>query len=565
MPATKKYKLFAASDGEKQVCAFFASPAGCRNGDKCKFLHSTEKQSSAKQTIVAEVSETGSVISSESEGETMDFVSPPASIEKPKVKVEAEKTKQQPKKKNKRKSASSSDTADNLFANPRGKSNTSAVTKKANNTNSPNKKQKTSNGGSSNSKSQTTKGASTSSQAPGFRNLISSLPVASFSIPEDPKIEKMETRTSPAAKTSSESSSSSPPEWYDDLVLPKNTETGRKWMKAVQKSREHERYKNAFDFVRHKELEKEKGIPSDWIKAKPFGPWCKSNPQAIAIDCEMCETQDPLSGAKNPKALCRISVVNAENPEEVLLDTLVKPSWPVIDYRSWINGIKKEHLDRVEFTLRHAQAFMMALCSEETVIVGHAVQNDLAALNMEHHCNADSSFLYFAKGTTTSQVSLKDLVQNIFQKPMPETHDSVNDARKALECYLHWVERDGNVEEIERTQRRTATNPLASSQLFVHRIPKVCKPENLSSMIVKHTDIQPITVDPIEFTGTFGRTLVTFKSGRHCRLAFETLEGTAEEDPSGRSQKKVYLRDGGHIKVRKMVHDFANRTPNKKN
>ena len=88
-------------------------------------------------------------------------------------------------------------------------------------------------------------------------------------------------------------------------------------------------------------------------------------------------------------------------------------------------------------------------------------------------------------------------------------------------------------------------------------------------MIVKHTDIQPITVDPIEFSGNTGKTLVTFKTARHCRLAFDTLEGTAEEDPSGRSQKKVYLRDGGHIKIRKMVHDkrndSTNSTPNKKN
>ena len=47
------------------------------------------------------------------------------------------------------------------------------------------------------------------------------------------------------------------------------------------------------------------------------------------------------------------------------MNTLVKPEWPVKDYRTWVNGIKKEDLEGVEFTLRHAQMFMNALCSNQ--------------------------------------------------------------------------------------------------------------------------------------------------------------------------------------------------------
>ena len=36
---------------------------------------------------------------------------------------------------------------------------------------------------------------------------------------------------------------------------------------------------------------------------------------------------------------------------------------------------------------------------------------------------------------------------------MPNTHDSVNDARKALECVEYWIQKDGNVEPIERTSK----------------------------------------------------------------------------------------------------------------
>ena len=79
----------------------------------------------------------------------------------------------------------------------------------------------------------------------------------------------------------------------------------------------------------------------------------------------MCQTKDPVTGNTDDKALCRLSVVNADDPSEVLLDTLVKPDWPVKDYRTWVNGIKKEDLDGVQFTMKHAQIFMNELCSDQ--------------------------------------------------------------------------------------------------------------------------------------------------------------------------------------------------------
>jgi RNA exonuclease 1 len=290
-----------------------------------------------------------------------------------------------------------------------------------------------------------------------------------------------------------------------------------------------------------------RGYATDWITARKFGPWCASNPQAIAIDCEMCETMDPVTGSVDSKALCRVSVVDAET-DEVLLDTLVKPAWPVVDYRSRINGIKEEHLTNVQFTLRHAQAFLMALCSDETVIIGHALHNDFAALKMEHHCNVDSSFLYPVQDAPNATPSLKDIALSVLKKAMPDTHDSVNDARTALLCLKAYLSENGEVAPIIRTLSR------APMQLFVHRIPKKCQPTHLATMFLTHTSIQPSEVDEIEFLGATGRTHVTFPSSRHADLAFDTLGGKEEADKSGRMQKKVYLQGGGYVRVRKMVY-----------
>ena len=347
-----------------------------------------------------------------------------------------------------------------------------------------------------------------------------------------------------------------PPEGQPELPLPKNTFTGLKWQNAVLKTREHVRYNGSFDFEKMKESDEEagRGYATDWITAQKFGPWCAENPQAIAIDCEMCETRDTVSGVVDSKALCRLSVINAENPDEVLLDTLVKPAWPVVDYRSRVNGIKEEHLAKVQFTLRHAQAFLMALCSDETVIIGHALHNDFAALKMEHHCNVDSSFLFPVKDAPNATPSLKDLAASVIKKEMPQTHDSVNDARAALLCLEAYLGKKGKVAPIERSPSR---NAIAASQLFVHRIPKMCQPSHLNNMFLAHTSVQPADINEIEFAGETGRTHVTFRSSRHANLAFDTLEGKEEADKSGRMQKKVYLKNGGYVRVRKMIHPRA--------
>jgi len=541
MTSAKKYKLLAANAGEKAVCAFYSSPAGCRNGDKCKFLHPTST-SQSKPTNAVKRSDDSSVVSSESEGEVqvkeesttaIDVFDPFESNGAPPLRENGDKKQNKEQQKRKKKRKSIGNDGKDPFSAPKTKSSDNEPVQRI-------KKIKIENN------------APTPTNTK-FTSFVSNLPVASFSVPgaeSTPLKKEAKGMTSPTITTSTHNT----PKKNEEIqrILPKSTAIGRKWQKAIIQSRKHDRYSNAYDFARYKDNDEKNGIQSTWVKAKAFGSWCESNPQAIAIDCEMCESRDPLSGAKNAKALCRLSVVNAENPEEVLLDTLVKPSWPVSDYRSRINGITKEHLDNVEFTLRHAQAFMMALCNEETVIVGHAVNNDLVALNMEHDVVADSSFLFRANESPNAPPSLKDTVMTMFKKEMPQTHDSVNDSRKALECVLHWVENDGKVDLVERSPKYP--NQKQGSQLFVHRIPKVCKAEHLSNMFLKHTSIQPTDVEEIQFSGNTGKTHVNFKSMRHANLVFETLDGNPEEEKSGRLQKKVYLRNGDYVRVRKMIH-----------
>lgn len=104
----------------------------------------------------------------------------------------------------------------------------------------------------------------------------------------------------------------------------------------------------------------------------------------IALDCEMCETSDPVTGVKNTSALVRVSIVDGLTPTTILLDTLVSPTWPISEMRTRIHGISQDNLNGVTFTLRHAQAFLMNICSDRTILVGHALHHDLRALKFNH-------------------------------------------------------------------------------------------------------------------------------------------------------------------------------------
>lgn len=83
-------------------------------------------------------------------------------------------------------------------------------------------------------------------------------------------------------------------------------------------------------------------------------------------------------GAKS--ALARVVLVNASG--SVVLDTHVRPSQPVTDYRTEVSGVSARHLVGAP-GLEDVQARVAALLSGR-ILVGHALKNDLKALLLSH-------------------------------------------------------------------------------------------------------------------------------------------------------------------------------------
>ncbi|KAI0353634.1 ribonuclease H-like protein [Trametes cingulata] len=107
----------------------------------------------------------------------------------------------------------------------------------------------------------------------------------------------------------------------------------------------------------------------------------------VALDCEMIYTTGGMRVA-------RVSVVDSVGKE--IFDEYVRmdEGVEVIDYNTRFSGITPEHLARALLPLDAIRRSLDAFINARTIIIGHALENDLKTLRMIHHRCVDTAVLF---------------------------------------------------------------------------------------------------------------------------------------------------------------------------
>jgi RNA exonuclease 4 len=159
----------------------------------------------------------------------------------------------------------------------------------------------------------------------------------------------------------------------------------------------------------------------------------------LAMDCEMVGVG--VDGHRS--ALARVTLVNWDG--EVVYDAYVTPTEEVTDYRYFVSGITEHDLlqyGRDFVTCRQQVATLLT----GKILIGHALKNDLAVLQLSHpwHAIRDTAKYepFMKKLDETDHIlwprKLKELTQEKLKReiqPYGTAHCPIQDAVAALQLY----------------------------------------------------------------------------------------------------------------------------------
>lgn len=179
----------------------------------------------------------------------------------------------------------------------------------------------------------------------------------------------------------------------------------------------------------------------------------------LAMDCEMCRVEG------GEMALTRVSLVGWDG--NVLLDELVKPDKPIIDYLTPYSGITPASLEHVTTNLKDIQDRLLKEITPKHILIGHSLNSDLMALKLTHPFVIDTSVLYPHPRGPPMKSSLKWLAQKYLGREIQKGHgtkghDSIEDARACLDLVKmkcergpQWGTSEATVESIFKRLKRT--------------------------------------------------------------------------------------------------------------
>ncbi|KAG1496787.1 hypothetical protein G6F53_012104 [Rhizopus delemar] len=170
-----------------------------------------------------------------------------------------------------------------------------------------------------------------------------------------------------------------------------------------------------------------------FIRAPAYDSNNTNRRKLVALDCEMGYTTAGME-------LIRLTVVDEE--KNMLLDELVLPSNMVIDLNTQFSGVKT--LEGVKHDLFSLRKELFKYVDQDTVIVGHGLENDMCALRLIHTKIVDTVALFPHKAGLPYRNSLRTLASAITKKFIQEGsdgHDSLEDASICIDLLKEYIKR----------------------------------------------------------------------------------------------------------------------------
>lgn len=202
--------------------------------------------------------------------------------------------------------------------------------------------------------------------------------------------------------------------------------------------------------------------------------------KTYALDCEMCSSE-------NNRVLARVSLTDFDN--NVIIDKLIKPTEPIVDYLTQWSGITEEKLIGVETTIEEIQDELLSVISSTDTLIGHSLESDLNILKIKHPNIIDTAVCYDHPRGPPSKASLKLLMSSHLDTAIQKSfsgHDSVEDCISCMELVKLKITKGylfGKSYNMESLFKRIAQNNKLIKASNGDKIPK-------SSVVIGYSSVK---------------------------------------------------------------------------